>query len=402
MTDVAAQPLLKPNGSERPERVQFRIARRKMLENSIALIAFLAIFGVLGLWTNGLFFNVDGRLLDVHGAVPILLLGLAALVTLITGQFDLSVAGVATMSCFSVIGLTVRQDFPFTVVLLVTLCLGLIVGLVNGFLIEHLKVNAFIATLGTGAVCAGLSAVYSGGTFIGPGPADPQLPQWFVAFGSNGSKAPSVLIWLAVIAALALFFVRLDRLRPPSRSPKAWPVVKAGVVIVAALLLVFVFNVQRWVAGVSWMVFALMIIGLLLWVLLQATTYGRHIQAIGSNRSAALLAGVKVRRQTMKTFVLGGILASIGGIALAASQGSASPDAAASFLLPAFSAAFLSTVILSDGRFRVLGTILGGVFLTWVGLGLIVGGLSPTWVNVINGAVLLAAVALSTAVRARR
>ncbi len=77
-------------------------------------------------------------------------------------------------------------------------------------------------------------------------------------------------------------------------------------------------------------------------------------------------------------------------------QGSASPDVAVGFLLPAFAAAFLSTVVLSTGRFTVWGAIIGGTFLVWISQGLIVGGLPFTWTDVVNGVVLVIAVALST------
>ena len=72
---------------------------------------------------------------------------------------------------------------------------------------------------------------------------------------------------------------------------------------------------------------------------------------------------------------------------------------ASGYLLPAFAAAFLSTVVLSSGRFKVWGTLIGGTFLVWVSQGLIVGGLAFTWTSVVNGAVLIAAVALSTVFR---
>src|SRR5260370_11577254 len=146
----------------------------------------------------------------------------------------------------------------------------------------------------------------------------------------------------------------------------------------------------------------MVVVGVVRWMPIGVTAVGRHMQAIGSNRSAGQLAGVKVRRPPIKAFVCSGVVAAIAGICLGALQGSATPDSSAAFLLPAFSAAFLSTVILSDGRFTVLGTVLGGVFVVWVGLGLIVGGLSPLWVNTINGLVLVVAVSLSTAVRSRR
>jgi ribose/xylose/arabinose/galactoside ABC-type transport system permease subunit len=97
--------------------------------------------------------------------------------------------------------------------------------------------------------------------------------------------------------------------------------------------------------------------------------------------------------------VLGGTLAALAGIVLAANQGSAAPDVAVGFLLPAFAAAFLSTVILSTGQFKVWGTLIGGTFLVWVSQGLIVGGLAFTWTDVVNGVVLTLAVALSTIFR---
>jgi ribose/xylose/arabinose/galactoside ABC-type transport system permease subunit len=391
-----------PYVADSREAIQFRIARRELAETSITVVAFLAIYGAFGVWTNGVFFSVAARLLDIHSSVPVLLLGLAVLVTLMAGQFDLSVAGIATASTYAVVGLTVKQHLPFYVVIAVALGLGVVVGLVNGILIQWFKVNAFIATFATGATIAGLSDVYSGDTVLGAGTTGAQLPKWFVAFGSEAHKAPSWLIWIGVVAAFATLFIGLDRVRPPGWARTRWLTVKAVVMIVTAAVLVFVLRIREWVDGVSWLILFLIVIGLLLGVLIRHTTYGRHVQAIGSNPAAARLAGVKVRRQVVKTYMLGGVIAATAGIILAATQGSATPNLALPLLLPAFSAAFLSTVVLSDGRFTVAGTILGGIFVTWVGVGLVTGGVNPNWVNVINGVVLIAAVAISTAIRARR
>src|SRR5260370_41176135 len=136
--------------AESKEAIQFRIARRELAETSITVVAFLAIYVGFGVWTHGVFFSVAARLLDIHSSVPVLLLGLATLVTLMVGQFDLSVAGIATASTYAVVGLTVKQHWPFYVVIIVALGLGVAVGLVNGVLVERFKVNAFIATFATG------------------------------------------------------------------------------------------------------------------------------------------------------------------------------------------------------------------------------------------------------------
>ncbi|MDT3444957.1 MULTISPECIES: ABC transporter permease [unclassified Pseudofrankia] len=395
----------KPPASEETAEVasqQSSLVRRKLIDSSITVVVFLGLFVAFGLWLGKVFLNVDGRMLDVHQNVPIMLLGVAVLVTLVPGMFDLSVAGVATLSCFLTIGLTVREGWPFPVVLLVALGLGMAVGLVNGFLIERFKVNAFIATLGTGGICTGASAVYSGGTYVGPLPGGPQLPHWFVNLAAFSSKAPSWLMAVCILLAGVTLFLRLDSVRPPSWPQNRWIAVKTVALAVIAVVLVFGFQAHQWLSAVSWIIFFLLVMALVLSVLLQHTTFGRHLQAIGSNRSAALLAGVKVRRQVMKSFVLGGFIASVSGVVLAAGQGSAAPDVAASFLLPAFAAAFLSTVVLSEGRFTVPGTIIGGIFVVWVGQAFVLGGVDPTWIPVVNGVVLVGAVALSTAMRARR
>ena len=58
--------------------------------------------------------------------------------------------------------------------------------------------------------------------------------------------------------------------------------------------------------------------------------------------------------------------------------------------------------MLSTGRFTVWGTIIGGIFVVWISQGLIIGGVEPQWTDIVNGAVLVSAVALSAFMRRRR
>jgi ribose/xylose/arabinose/galactoside ABC-type transport system permease subunit len=177
---------------------------------------------------------------------------------------------------------------------------------------------------------------------------------------------------------------------------------RIGIVAVVLLLLVLVANLPRIVNESSWLVGVIVVVGFVMWILMEFTTYGRYLRASGANRSAARLAGVQVQREVVKAFVIGGLLAALAGVCLGASQGSAAPDVAAGFLLPAFAAAFLSTVVFSTGRFTVWGTMIGAIFIVWVSQGLIVGGVSPTWTDVVNGLVLVSAVALSSVIRRRQ
>lgn len=407
MTETAqseAGPLAAPPAENRkPRRGGIGHAiRSPLVQGSLSFIAFVLIFAIFTLWLGEKFTNTDARALDIHQNAPTLLLGLAVLVTLVAGQFDLSVASMATLTSFLVVGLPIQHEWPFGLVLLACLAVGAIGGAVNGFLVVRLHVNAFIATLGTGGVFLGLSSVYSTGTQITASSGAGQLPGWFAGPGSLGfvgEKFPAVVLWVGLAVAAALVFMSMQRLRPAGTPPQRWRVT-VGVGMLVAIALLFVLGLPSWVNSVSWTVGVLLIVSTIIWILLDQTTFGRHLRATGSNATAAALAGVKPGRETVKAFVLGGILAAIAGVVLAAGQGgTATTGGANPFLLPAFAAAFLSTVILSTGRFHVWGTLIGGIFLVWVSQGLIVGGLPFTWTEVVNGAVLILAVSFSTVLR---
>ena len=379
-----------------------RILGKRSVEASLSVVAFLVLFAIYGIWLGNLFLNVDARLLDIHQSVPILMLALAVLITLVAGLFDLSVAAMATLTTFLTIGLRANQGWPFVWVLIACIGIGLVGGLLNGLLVEVFHVNAFIATLGTGGMFVGLSAAYSGGTQVTPIAGRPPLPNWFSDLGAYSQKCPSWVLIVALALAAIGVFAAMGRLKPRRWSDLGWLVGRLVIIAAVALALVFGLNLPKWLSHTSWLVVLLILTALILWVMIQLTTYGRYLRAIGANRTAAQLAGVRVRREVIKAFMIGGVLAALAGVFLAASQGSAAPNIAGSFLLPAFAAAFLSTVVFSTGNFTVWGTLLGGIFLTWVSIGLIIGGVPATWTDVVNGIVLIVAVALSTAVRRSR
>ena len=366
---------------------------------SLTFIVFVLVFVGYGLWLGEGFVSASQRLLDVHQNVPLLLVALALLVCLVSGQFDLSVGGMATLTTYMTVGLVVNQQWPFGVVLVACLLIGVVGGAINAFLVIKLRVNAFIATLGTGAAFAGLSTVYSGGTQLAPVTGGPDLPEWFSGAGSFGSyqtKVPLPVTWVVLLFLLGVAsLVISERLTGPRRR-QGLMAIAVGYVLAVVL---FATVLNGILVATPWTVLFLIGVAFVLWVALRYTTYGRYLYATGGNATAAELAGVRVRRMKSSAFILSGLLAALAGIVLASIQGSASPDIGVGFLLPAFAAVFLSTVLLSTGRFHVWGTIIGGIFLIWVGQGLVIGGVPFTWTGVINGVVLIGAVSLSTALR---
>jgi ribose/xylose/arabinose/galactoside ABC-type transport system permease subunit len=398
-TQTVAAPKAPPEGAPGTSSSKLSQAlNSKLIQGSFSFVAFLLVFLIYTIWLGDKFTNTDARALDIHQYTPVLLLGLAVLVTLVAGQFDLSVASMATLTTFLVVGLKVNQNWPFALVIVACLVAGALGGAFNGFLVVNLRVNTFIATLGTGGIFLGLSSVYSSGAQVTPGSGEGVMPTWFSgpdSLGSVGTHFPPAILWLALAAAAALGFLAIRRIKPPKIESRRWDIY-AGLIIAAAVAALFGLGLADWVDAVSWTAGVLLITAVLLWLLLDHTTFGRYLRATGSNPLAASLSGVKPGKETFKAFVLGGVLAALAGIMLGSIQGTASPGAAVPYLLPAFAAAFLSTVILSTGRFHVWGTLIGGTFLVWVGQGLIVGGLPFTWTEVVNGLVLIIAVAFSS------
>lgn len=367
---------------------------------SVTVAVFVLLFIGMHFWLTQGFFLGNSRVLNIHQNIPVLVLALAAVVGLLGGAFDLSIAGNATLAAFLTVGLTSVYGLPLPLVLLLVLLMGAAAGFLNGIIVTKIGVNVIIATLGMGSVLLGLSVVFGGGgsvTQVGGTP----IPDWFLQMGAYTNKLP---LWIQIVLFVLLAlgaFVGLGRLQPKKLNRTAWGVIRAVIVLAVLGLLQLGINLFAWFESLSVLTGVFIVLVLVVWLFMDRTSWGRNIKATGSNPLAARLAGVRTSKETILAFMVTGVLSSLAGILLGASQGSASPNVAGGFLLPAFAAGFLSTVIFSAGRFTVLGTVVGGVFVAWVAQGLIEGGLKFTWTEFVNGAVLIIAVALSSILRRR-
>jgi ribose transport system permease protein len=95
------------------------------------------------------------------------------------------------------------------------------------------------------------------------------------------------------------------------------------------------------------------------WILLNRTAYGRHVVAVGGNREAARIAGVKVQRIVFSVYVLSGICAGIAAILLSGRLASASPVVGNLYELDAIAAVVIGGSSLAGGRATIVGTVLG-------------------------------------------
>lgn len=149
------------------------------------------------------------------------------------------------------------------------------------------------------------------------------------------------------------------------------------------------------ILGVISPFYVMLLVGAVLWYVLERTPAGRRIYATGGNRDAAQLAGVNTSRVMLASMVVCSTVAALAGVLLAASLGAGDPSLGPGYLLPAFSAVFLGSTQFRNGRFNVWGTAVA-IYVLAVGTkGLQLAG-APFWIpSLFNGLSLIVAVAIT-------
>jgi ribose transport system permease protein len=214
----------------------------------------------------------------------------------------------------------------------VVLPLGFVLGLINGLIVSRLKLPSFLVTLGTSFVFAGLALIVSGGF-----PVTLTLKGPVVAHLLDGNLTS----WLSASLLWALAF---------------W-----GLAI----------------------------------LVLRRTVFGRYVYAIGGNERAALGAGLPVARTKTLAFAMGGVLCAMAGILTLFETSAATASIGSSYLLTSIAAIVVGGTPLSGGEGGVGRGIIGALVLTELVNGMLIAGLSSAAQEIVEGAVVVAAVLLT-------
>jgi ribose transport system permease protein len=149
-----------------------------------------------------------------------------------------------------------------------------------------------------------------------------------------------------------------------------------------------------------WPLVLLAVAAAVLWYVLEQTPFGRRTYAVGSNREAARLVGIDVTAKVTLAFVLSGTLAGVAGVVAVARNSGANPTVGPGLLLPALAAAYLGATAFRR-VFNPLGTVVGVLLVAFTVSGFTLAGIEPWVKDVINGAMLLVAIAAVAALRRR-
>ena len=146
---------------------------------------------------------------------------------------------------------------------------------------------------------------------------------------------------------------------------------------------------ERLVGPIPGVILLWLLIGVGMWLLLERTTYGKHLFAIGVNRKTARLSGVRVTRTLVVTYTLAGALAAFGGFVLLAFTKTVFLNLGDPFLFPAIIAVVVGGTLLSGGKGSYWGTMAGALVLQVLNSLLLALGVQEAVQLVIYGVILL-------------
>ena len=271
------------------------------------VLAMLAIFAFFALNLPETFLTAR-NLINITQQVSMLAVVAATMtVVMVMGDFDLSVGAMASLAGVVAAVLFV-QGWPVPMAVAAALAVGLIGGLINGFMVSFVGILPFVATLATLTIFSGAAFIISDGrTIFGR-----DIPEAFSGFARNGLALGEVDGRLLVLPNLTL----------------------VALAVVASV-----------------------------WVVLEQTSYGRRLYAIGGNREAARLAGIPVTALRFSAFAFTALGAALAGLMTASRVASANPTQGDGLMLTAIAAVFLGMTLTRDGQPRVLATLAGVLVL---------------------------------------
>jgi ribose transport system permease protein len=305
-----------------------RAGRRLLLDPTLGVVGLLVII-IVGTAILLPVFLTGANLYNLLGSsIPVMILAMGMTVVLISGGIDLSIGSVMALSA-GVAATALVQGLPLFMALLAALAVGVVAGLLNGLLVTRLGLPDFIATLAMAGFAAGILYIATQGVPI----IGYMIPEFYVIGGLR-----------------------------PIIGPVTAPMIIA------------------------------LVLAIILGTMLKATRLGTHFFAVGSSATAAMQSGVRVNRIRMLAYVVSGITAAIAGIILAGRTTTVPADLGVGYEVNAIAAAVVGGAVLTGGRGRILGAILGAITLA-VATNLInLAGVPSSWRTVVIGTILLLAV----------
>jgi ribose transport system permease protein len=325
----------------------------------IQALAVLAILIVVMQVANDRFLSPIniGNLLGQMTVMLIVAAGMT--IVMIAGEFDVSVGSVVGLSA-AVAGWIMVRWMPvatsadqvwwvIAIGLLLPLLVGPMFGLFAGLVVTKARIPSFIVTLGTLMMARSLTLVVTQGQPI------PDIPDIIRAFGQGRWVKLPLPLNFTDIESIGDIFVWLP------------------------------------IQNIVWIAVAVYIVG---WFVLERTTFGKRVYAVGSNKTVAVLSGIRADRIKIYCLMIVGLTASIGGLASISRLGAVSPNTGEGLEFEVIAAVVIGGTSLYGGQGKILRTIIGVIIIALTRNFLNLARIEVFWQGFATGTIILAAVLL--------
>ena len=303
----------------------------------LAIIAFALVITAI----NPDFFTLE-NLFDMLKSYSLMgTFAIGMLFVIISGGIDLSFTAIATVSGYIIAVLLLQRGEQMNIVQVFAIAgvIGILLGLVNAFIIYTFRIPSIITTIATLNIYYGILTVLSQG-------------KWLYGFPA----------WFGKYTQMYVF-----KLQTPTGITYGLSVITAG-----------------------WFLLLL-----LAWFILRYTVLGRSIYAMGGNPGSAGRAGFNMLKIHLFVYGFMGLMAGFGSVIQALLVQTVAPNSLVGKELDVIAAVVLGGASLTGGTGSVLGTVLGVALIAILGNGLTLMHVPATWYKVVIGSVILISVGVS-------
>lgn len=351
------------------------------------LLALFSIWIIFTMATSGDFLTSRNlsNLFRQMSITGILSIGMVFII--IAGHIDLSVGSLMGLlgGVMAVLNVWLKVDGLLAITM--TLALGLVIGIFNGWLVAYKKIPAFIVTLGGMLVFRGILIGMTKGTTVAALDSS-------IRFVGNAYLVEGVGIVLGVMAVAVVAYQSFAGRK--LQTQYGLEIVPAGAeiakIVCAAVLIGIFITVLNSYQGFPVPVLILVITAVIFSYILTKTVFGRRVYAIGGNAEAAKLSGINVTKMNLSIFALNGLLVSIAGVLLCSRLNAASVAAGQNAEMDAIAACVIGGASLMGGIGSVSGALVGALVMASLDNGMSMLNIETFWQFIVKGAILVLAV----------
>lgn len=368
-------------------------------------LALGVIWLIFTITTDGLFMSARNLVNLVNQAGFIIVIAVGMTLVIVIRHIDLSVGFLAGFLGAMAAIMMVRYGLPVWVVIPATMLIGIAAGLLTSFLVAHVGIPAFVATLAgwLGYRGALALATRSTGTIVIPNAAYNAIGGGFIPDIPGLTILPERHKVTLLLGLLAIIIYVFSSIRSRRNTVSRADALSTPLFIIKLVLVTVVIGSAAWLfagyQGLSWTGVIVFVVILFFDFVTQKTTLGRHIYAVGGNPEAAELSGISVARVTHVVFASMGMLAAISGILYSSRLRSATTTGPLLLEMDAIAAAFVGGASTTGGVGTVIGSLVGALVMISLTSGMNLMGIDNSVQYIVRAIVLVVAVVFDVVTR---